>query len=419
MIKLFSITNSFANKLRLRWAAHYSRVTGKITPSGFSFNIFDSIASTPIDCWDNTNASKDIFLSTAYLCALEKAPPENMKFKYAIISKENIPVGIAYFQILELNHRLHKSPLQLLDANKKSVLRNIHEKIADTATFRLLICGNALISGEHGFSLPTISDDLALHVIAEITYLLKKSLTPHISVTLIKDIQKKDALIKNVLLQFGYYAFDAGPNMVVPIRDSWKTFDEYLKEMKSKYRKRVTSAIKKGTTIKRINLSLDEIILYRDELFTLYCQVVKKSNFKTFILSPDFFIELKKQLGENFVCEGYFLNSKMVGFTTRIFNGDILEGYSHGVRYERNKEFELYQNFLLDDVKTAISERSMYINTGRTSVAMKSSIGAVPSEMVCYMRFSGKISNQFVKPLFFFIKPSNEYCRNPFEDSKS
>ena len=416
MLKLFLNSNSLANKLRLRWAAHYSRVTGKTTPTGFSFNIFDSIAHAPNDIWDKTNLSKNIFLSTAYLSALEKAPPENLKFKYAIISKENTPVGIAYFQILELNHRRHKSPLKLLGAKKKTVISNIHEKIADTATFRLLICGNALISGEHGFSLPTITDDLALHVIAEITYLLRKSLTPHISVTLIKDIHKETVSMKKVLHQFGYYSFDAGPNMTVPIRSNWKTFDDYLKEMKSKYRKRATSAIKKGSTLQRINLSLDEIIQYRDELFTLYGEVVNKANFKTFILSPDFFIELKRHLGEMFVCEGYFLNSKMVGFTTRIFNDRVLEGYSHGVQYERNKEFELYQNFLLNDVKTAISEQSSYINTGRTSMAMKSSIGAIPSEMVCYMRFSGKISNQFLKPLIFFIKPSNEYCRNPFAD---
>jgi hypothetical protein len=416
MLKLLSTYNSITNKLYLRWAAHYSRVTGKPEPSSLSFNIYNSISQLPIDIWDNANACKDIFLSSAYLTALEQAPPSNMSFRYAVISKENKPVGIAYFQILGLNYRLHRSPIQLLASRKKSLLQDIHNRIINTATFRLLICGNAMISGEHGFSMATIPTDSALHVIAEITHSLRKSSNPAITVTLIKDFYKQEGLPTNTLSKFGYYSFDAGPNMVIPIRKNWTTFDNYLNEMKSKYRKRATSAIKKGSLIHRQSLSLNDLIRYRDTLFALYCQVLNKAKFKIFFLSPDYFIELKRHLGDNFICDGYFLNTTMVGFTTRIFNGDILEGYSHGLLDERNKDFELYQNFLLDDVRAAITTKSVYVNNGRTSVAMKSSVGATPKEMVCYMRFSGGHSNHFVKPLFFFIKPSNEYCRNPFED---
>jgi hypothetical protein len=134
-----------------------------------------------------------------------------------------------------------------------------------------------------------------------------------------------------------------------------------------------------------------------------------------FYLSPDYFVELKRQLGDHFSCDGYFYGQEIVGFTTRIYYNDILEGYTHGLDYIRNKEFELYQNFLIDDVKEAIARRCSLMNTGRTSVAMKSSIGAIPKEMSCSMRFSGSHSNHFVKPLFSFIKPADEYCRNPFE----
>jgi len=101
----------------------------------------------------------------------------------------------------------------------------------------------------------------------------------------------------------------------------------------------------------------------------------------------------------------------------RIKNGAILEGYSHGLLYDRNKEFELYQNFLLDDMKAAILSKSSFLNTGRTSVAMKSSIRAIPKEMVCYIRFCNGHTNHLIKPLLNFIKPESEYCRNPFEDN--
>jgi hypothetical protein len=368
----------------------------------------------PKDVWDSNNDSNDIFLSSAYLSALEQAPPENMEFRYAIISKDTTPVGIGYFQIVKLNHRLHRPPMELLRRKEKSLIHDIHDRIADTATFRLLICGNAMLSGEHGFSMAKISQDTALHVIVEIAYALRISSPHHISVTLIKDFYKRQGLPTNILSQFGYHSFDAGPNMVVPIRKDWTTFDNYLSGMKPKYRKRAASAIKKGSAIHCQSMSLENIIKNKDELFVLYCQVVGKVGFKIFFLSPNYFIELKRRLGEKFICEGYFLNSKMVGFTTRIFNEAVIEGYSHGIDFEHNKEFELYQNFLLNDIKTAISTQSAYVNTGRTSVAMKSSVGAIPNEMSCYMRFSGGHFNQLLKPLLFFIKPSYEYCRNPF-----
>lgn len=407
----------FTNKIRFRWLSHYSRVTGKPPSSGFAFTIYDSISKLDTTVWDRANTTGDIFLSSSYLTALEQAPPENMNFRYAIINKDDEIPGIAYFQILALNFRLHQSPLlKIRPVRANAFLSNIHNRIINTAGVHLLVCGNAMISGEHGFCFSSVPEEKALHVIAEIAHAIRKKANPPVTATLIKDFYSMHKTPTDVFSQFGFHLFDAGPNMTIPIRENWTNFDSYLQEMKPKYRKRVVSAIKKGSKIHRQSLSYDDIVRYRDELFTLYCQVVDKAKFKTYFLSPDYFISLKKYLGNNFDCAGYFLDSELIGFTTRIRNRDILEGYTHGLHYGKNKEFELYQNFLLDDIKSAIETQSSWVNTGRTSIAMKSSVGAIPKDMACYIRFSGGHSNQFVKPLFFFIRPSAEHCRNPFEE---
>jgi hypothetical protein len=407
MQKLLYYYKHFVNQLHLRWVAHYSRVTGKPVESGFSFELYDSISQLSQSVWDKANTSGDIFLSSAYLTALETAPPENMSFRYAVISKENETLGIAYFQILALNYRLHQSFQQRIRPVKTNTLiQKVHDKIIDTAGTTLLVCGNVMISGEHGFCISTIPQEQALHVVAEIAHAIRKASNPHITVTLIKDFYKKETMPSNILSQFGYHLFNAGPNMVVPIRENWTDFDLYLNEMKPKYRKRTVSATKKGLKVRRQSLTLEDTTRYREELFELYCRVVDKAKFKMFFLSPDYYISLKKHLEDKFECVGYFVESKMVGFTTRIKNGGSLEGYSHGLLYDRNKEFELYQNFLLDDMRTAIVTKSSFVNTGRTSVAMKSSVGAIPKEMVCYIRFSNGHTNHLIKPLFYFIGSS-------------
>jgi hypothetical protein len=417
MLNLLYFHKQLAKWLRLRWISHYSRVTGKPPASGFSFKIFNSISQIPKSTWDKANTSGDIFLSSAYLKAVEKAPPQNLNFRYAIINKGNKILGIAYFQILALNYRLHQPSRQSIHSvNTNELLQKVHNKIIDTASTKLLVCGNAMISGEHGFCLTKIPEAQAIHVIAEIAYAIRKTANPRITATLIKDFCIKEEMHSNILFDFGYHFFNAGPNMVVPIRKNWTTFETYLNEMKPKYRKRAAKVIKKGSKVHRQSLTLEDIIKYRDELFELYCRVVDKAKFKLFFLSPDYFISLKRYLENYFECIGYFLANKMVGFTTRINNTSTLEGYVHGLLHDYNREFELYQNILLDDVKAAIASKSFYVNTGRTSMGMKSSIGAIPKGIGCYIRFSGSHSNHLIKPLFHFIKYTNEYCRNPFRD---
>jgi hypothetical protein len=150
------------------------------------------------------------------------------------------------------------------------------------------VCGNAMISGEHGFCLSTMPEEKALHVVAEIAHAIRKTANPRITATLIKDFYKKESMPSNILSQFGYHLFNAGPNMMVPMRKNWTTFEMYLNEMKPKYRKRAASAIKKGSKIRRQPLTLEDAIRYRDELFELYCRVVDNAKFKMFFLSPDY-----------------------------------------------------------------------------------------------------------------------------------
>jgi len=404
------------NNLKLWTVSHFIRVSGKPTPSGLAFDVYQTISSVPLPIWNGCNRNNDIFLSSDYLSALEQAPPANMRFRYVIFTDKNKPVAIGYFQILELNHRLHKSAMQFVRGKKRTSLGDFHTKIADSISNRILVCGNALLSGEHGYAMAGSDENQVIHAIAEAAYAIRKSAKNHISVTLIKDFYDRNKDKAKVLSRFGYYSFDAGPNMIVPVRDNWISFDAYLKQMKAKYRRRATAAIKKGAGIHRQALDLDAIIEHKNALYALYSEVVDESRSRLFFLSPDYYVELKKRLGERFVCDGYFEGKTIIGFTTRIFNEHTMEGYTHGLNYDRNKSYELYQNFLLDDIRAAIAAQCSQINTGRTSMAMKSSVGAVPDNMRCYMRFSGRLSNQLTKPLLHFIKPSYEYCRSPFEE---
>ena len=271
-----------------------------------------------------------------------------MQFRYVIFNDNSKPVAIVYFQILELNPKnIYRTAKQFMQNKKSSIMNSVHSRLAEVMSLKVLVCGNALLSGEHGYALSGITREQALHAIAEAAYMIRKSFKKEISVTLIKDFYDKNNHPLSILSQFGYYSFDAGPNMAVPIRENWTAFDKYIGEMKPKYRQRNASVIKKGMNTIRHTFTLDEIERYKNELYTLYIEVADKAKFKLFFLSPDYLVELKKRLGNRFVCEAYFEGNRLIGYTTRVFNGRTMEGYFHGLNYEYNKQFELYQNFCL------------------------------------------------------------------------
>ena len=112
--------------------------------------------------------------------------------------------------------------------------------------------------------------------------------------------------------------------------------------------------------------------------------------------------------------DAYFLNEKIIAYTTRIFNGNIMEGYSHGLDYTLNKDYEIYQNILIDDIKEGIKYKVKKINFGKTSIAMKSSLGAIPEDAEFFMQFKVMIPNQLIKMISSFFRPMGEICRNPF-----
>ena len=53
---------------------------------------------------------------------------------------------------------------------------------------------------------------------------------------------------------------------------------------------------------------------------------------------------------------------------------------------------------------------------GRTAAEMKSTVGAVAHDLVCYIRHRNGLSNQVIRPFIDYLKPSDWTPRNPFKE---
>jgi hypothetical protein len=185
--------------------------------------------------------------------------------------------------------------------------------------------------------------------------------------------------------------------------------------MVTKFRTKAKTALRKSEDITIQNLSLEEIEFHKNKIESLYLQVLNKSQFQFGALHAESFVNLKRNLEEDFIIKGYFLGNTMVGFSSSFLFNSILDANYVGINYEFNQEYAIYQRMLYDYVELAIEKRCSELRFGRTAEEIKSSVGAIPVPMKLFVRHKNPIANRILKAIVSTIKPSQYELRKPFK----
>jgi predicted N-acyltransferase len=393
--------------------------------SDFSFALVDSVFKINAEHWNSIVGYGSEFLELSFLNVLEKESPENMHFHYAIIYRADKPVAITYFQVIDFSSESFGSLLD--EENKeftcvitdylKKYLTNHLKRSADKINMRLLICGNAYVSGEHGFTcLPEINKTEVVDALADVIYLIGRAekLRGNISAVLIKDFYADSLAHAAELEEYKYHDFLVEPNMIVDIQ--WSTFEEYLNAMSKKYRNRAKTIMKKGLAIERKVFDADDIDKNSKKILQLFNNVHLKAKFRLASLTPGYFAELKRTMGNKFNFIAYYHSNELIGFRSTFMLKNAVEAHFIGLDYKVNKELELYQNILYDYIQEAIDNKKQQVFLGRTASEIKSTVGAEAYQLTCYIRHRNSLSNRIIKPFVDYLKPSEWVPRNPFKE---
>jgi predicted N-acyltransferase len=392
---------------------------------GYSVGVVSDIR-TISEIWDSISPKDNIFLQSAYLSCLQENPANHMDFRYAVVFEGEKPIGLVYMQTYWI--RMEDSINKDKSEKPKNFLQKAGGSIRDffvkKAVFNVLICGNLLLTGKHGYYFVDGCDENIVAEIVRQTFdltqsLLEKEQGKKIHIHMFKDYpcKEKDAVIGPVLKKSAYHSYTIQPAMYMRLPESWKNFDDYLEEMQSKYRVRARRAAKKGEELQKRSLNLTEIEALNDEIYALYKGIASNVGFNAFTLHPNYFLELKKYLGDKFQLIGFFLDGKLIAFCTCIFNGKELEAHFLGLDHEINREYQVYLNILYSIIDMAIYHRMQSINFARTALEIKSSVGAVPCDLSIYLRHRNRISSSVIKFVFEKLTPSEEWQpRSPFKD---
>lgn len=388
------------------------------------YRFFRSIQEAGHD-WDIAAPPDDIFLQRHFLSAMEKYPPVGTSFGYLVFYSQSKPAGVALCQFKYFKGDDNIQELDNSDEKEtcffNGLARWFKRRIAGMASADILICGNILLTGEHGwhFNNKFIQEKDAARALENALNDVVKIMAGEgirIPVILIKDVAPERKFTRNNFIKSGFTEFDIQPNMVLEL--PFKSFDEYLGAMSTKYRTRTKRAFKKFEGIERRELSQEEIGRELPVIYRLYKDVASNAGFNMVDLTDDYFTGMKTEFGDYFQIFGYFADGKMVAFYSTIQNHQELEAHFIGYEKSLNHEYQLYLNILYDIIRLGIGSGSARIIFARTALEIKSSVGATAHPLWNYLRHQNQFANRFTGTILDYLKPVETWLpRHPFKEN--
>ena len=378
------------------------------SPSGFDFALADSIDYLDQKHWSAVTAHNSLFLSPRYLQVLETAGPENIRQRYALIFQDKAPVAAIAAQSVTVSvARLRRK------SSGNGRLDQLEEK--------MLVCGNLLSWGMHGISFaPDVDHEPLWPAVAEAIYRLRRvdKLFGDTAFVMVKDIPDAYANAAAALSRFSYRELETEPNMVLDIAPQWKSYDDYLASLTSRYRKQAKQIEKEVASAGGVveEIKSDQIARDAEQLHALYLQTHKNARLRLVTLPVTFLPTLADRLGDDMRFTILKRGDELLGFVTTVKDGDTAVGYYIGFDRKANAEIPIYFRLLQSVVGHAIDLGCKQLSLGRTALEPKARLGARPDPMRIWIRHRIPMLNLIVRGLLHTIDDHEEPPeRNPFK----
>lgn len=395
----------------------------RVLDQTFTFTLFPSAGSLPVSEWQSLSRQSPVFLNPAYLSIVEKCTYTNMLSRYVVVYRNKKPCGIIYYQVITFKAGTLGDLLTGQGQSERSRRLSMFEKYIESnrneELLRLFTCGNNLVSGNYGFA---FSNDIKKQTVTELllniteTVAREEKIRGAICAILIKDFHEPLEPPK-LLEEEKYTRFAVEPNMVVDIPEGINNKEEYIELFSKKYRNRAKTIFKSLGSLQLKELSVPEIQKHEKEIYTLYENIFDRAKFKLNKLPADYFSKVKALFEEQFRLTALFKEGRMLAFGSCFLmpDGD-LEAHYIGFDYELNNEYNLYQNLLYQMIEGGIKNGCKRVNLGRTAAEIKTTVGAKPEELICYLKPQNTVSRVIQKPFIAMLQPAEWTPRNPFKE---
>jgi hypothetical protein len=223
-----------------------------------------------------------------------------------------------------------------------------------------------------------------------------------------------DFVFKNISAEKDAFSkIEVEEEMVLEIRDKWNVIDNYISDLRKKYRYKVKKIINSTSKLEVKSLNSDDLVFYADNIKDLFSQVINESRFSGPLFNTNSFCLLVKK--DVFKVYGYFINNDIVAFSSEFHQDKTLYSYYAGFDKSLNITFPIYGRILIETINNAIKNKMNKVVFGRTANEFKSNFGAIPIKSYVYIKVRNKYFNFILKPIFNRLTIKNWIKRNPFK----
>ena len=374
-----------------------------------SFEVYKHVDDLPNNWY--AFADKKKCMQAMNLGVQDRSGIPNLENFYLMASQQNEIVFIAYYQLL------HVKPIHFNLGDKKfqQFWLDMALKMVKPT---LLVTGNLF---RHDIVLFEFSDTRFSTEIKSKLYIDALNFMidyTNASGIFLKDVPKEIA--EGVALDKSYLPMQDDISMEINIPNTWHHFEDYEKELKHKYLQRCKKIKKSFVGVKVRELNEQEIFDFRQEIFSLYEQVTHKQIVSMGKLNEDFFVELKRGLKENYRMCGFFLDDKMIAFSSAILHDGEYDMNYIGIDYAYNSSHQLYFNILFHCLESAIASGSENLILGRTAIEAKAIVGCTPDYRFSFYKLRNVIVNWFYQRVSkYFSESQGDHWkeRHPFKST--
>jgi len=428
------------------------------SPTGFDIALADRIALLDGARWDHAAAAGGFHLRRDYLALLERHGPAQITPCYALVARGDEPIAAVAAQWLDFHgDRLGRSAATATkgaapdaanapdtqgaatakaaagtkNSNNgkdvaaprvplgKRLLQPLARKALDRLRQRILVCGNLLSWGNHGVSFaPGVDPREAWPAVGEALYRLRRAakLEGQADFVVVKDVTATEAPHFAPMELLGYRRVETEPDMVLDLPPAWRSFDDYLGALGSKYRKagkRIRDDVA-GGGFTLAPLPWREVPQHAERLQQLYEQVHGNAPIRLATLAAPFWPAFAACAGDALQTTVVRDGERLVGFVNTLRDGDTAIGYQIGFDRDAATRAPIYLRLLQATIESALQFGCRRLSLGRTALEPKARLGASPRPIELWLRHRIPALNMLVKGLVGHVHHDEAPDRNPF-----
>jgi predicted N-acyltransferase len=328
--------------------------------------------------WDSLLAPDDLQTTHRFIRTCEEAEIENARYRHLMVYQHGALAAVASLCLVRVK-------LDLLASGRvRRAIRWVRGRRPGFLDVPVVFCGLPVSFGQSCLRLHPEADAAAaletVHAAAE-AFAIEEGAR----VVCFKEFTAPEASVLQPLTDRGYLHLASLPSCRLAL--PWSSFDAYLADMRSGYRRQVVSTLRSrersGVSVR----VLEDFRLECPRIFPLYEQVMDRAEFQLERLNLAFF----QRLGANLPGEtGAILverDGEPLAAAILLRSPGLTTFLLAGIDYARAQESGAYVHLVTEVVAEAIRAGTAALELGQTSYSLKQRLGAEPSPRSLFFRY--------------------------------